>query len=95
MLYGNSVARLAEATEYPYDSATGNRFDPAKDAVNREKHRLSLSFGDRLFEDDDHLVLPSLRVEDGEERFKVIGLVGEKLSPACSFGGMICLASFP
>ena len=48
-----------------------NRFDPAKDAVNREKHKLSLAFGDRLFEDDDHLILPSLRQEDGEERFKV------------------------
>ncbi len=32
-----------------------NRFDPAKDAVNREKHRLSLGFGDGLFEDDNHL----------------------------------------
>jgi len=56
-----------------------DRFDPAKDAVNRAKHRLSLSFGDRLFEDGDHLILPSLRPEDGEERFKVIGLVEGKL----------------
>jgi uncharacterized DUF497 family protein len=56
-----------------------NRFDPAKDAVNQEKHKLSLGFGDRLFEDDDHLIIPSLRLEDGEERFKVIGMVGEKL----------------
>ena len=56
-----------------------NRFDPAKDAVNREKHKLSLAFGDRLFEDDDHLILPSLRQEDGEERFKVVGLVEDRL----------------
>ena len=56
-----------------------NRFDPAKDAVNRDKHRLSLAFGDRIFEDDNHLVLPSLRPQDGEERFKVIGLVEERL----------------
>ena len=56
-----------------------NRFDPAKDVVNREKHRLSLAFGDRIFEDIDHLILPSLRPEDGEERFKVVGLVDEKL----------------
>ena len=41
-----------------------NRFDPTKDAVNREKHKLPLAFGDRLFEDDDHLVLPSFRVKD-------------------------------
>ena len=58
-----------------------NRFDPAKDAVNREKHKLSLAFGDHLFEDDDHLILPSLRQEDGEERFKVIGSVVGKLYP--------------
>ena len=56
-----------------------NRFDPAKDAVNREKHGLSLGFGDGLFEDDNHLILPSLRPQDREERFKVIGLAGEKL----------------
>ena len=57
----------------------GNRFDPAKDAVNREKHKLSLAFGDRIFEDDNHLIIPSLRHQDGEERFKVIGCVDEKL----------------
>ncbi|MCJ8053235.1 BrnT family toxin [Shinella curvata] len=56
-----------------------NRFDPAKDAVNREKHGLSLGFGDDLFEDENHLILPSLRPQDGEERFKVIGCVEEKL----------------
>lgn len=56
-----------------------DRFDPAKDAANRAKHRLSLAFGDRIFEDGDHLILPSLRPEDGEERFKVIGLMEGKL----------------
>ena len=53
-----------------------DRFDPAKDAVNQIKHQLSLAFGDRIFEDDDHLILPSIREIDGEERFKVVGLVG-------------------
>ncbi|WP_313529064.1 BrnT family toxin [Shinella sp.] len=56
-----------------------NRFDPAKDAVNREKHGVSLGFGDGLFEHGNHLILPSLRPEDGEERFKVIGGVEERL----------------
>jgi len=56
-----------------------DRFDPAKDAVNQAKHQLSLAFGDRIFEDDDHLILPSIREIDGEERFKVVGLVGDKL----------------
>jgi uncharacterized DUF497 family protein len=58
---------------------TQDRFDPAKDAGNREKHRLPLIFGDRIFEDDNHLIIPSIRDVDGEERFKVVGLVEEKL----------------
>jgi uncharacterized DUF497 family protein len=56
-----------------------DRFDSAKDAVNREKHGLSLTFGDRIFEDDNHLIIPSIRLRDGEDRFKVVGRVGEKL----------------
>ena len=55
------------------------RFDPAKDAANRAKHNLPLVFGDRIFEDDNHLIIPSIREIDGEERFKVVGIVGEKL----------------
>jgi uncharacterized DUF497 family protein len=47
------------------------RFDPAKDAANLEKHGLSLRFGDLIFEDPNHLILPSIRIIDGEERFKV------------------------
>jgi len=56
-----------------------DRFDPAKDAANRKKHGLPLVFGDRIFQDDNYLVLPSIREVDGEERFKAIGMVGEKL----------------
>ena len=56
-----------------------DRFDPAKNAANQTKHQRSLAFGDRIFEDDHHLILPSIRPEDGEERFKVIGMVGGKL----------------
>lgn len=55
------------------------RFDPRKDAINRERHGLSLAFGDRIFEDPNHLILPSIRPEDGEDRFKVVGLVGDRL----------------
>ena len=58
---------------------TDDRFDPAKDAANRGKHNLSLVFGDRIFEDDNHLIIPSIREIDGEERFKVVGIVEEKL----------------
>lgn len=56
-----------------------SRFDPAKDAINREKHKLPLAFGERIFEDGDHLILPSIREIDGEARFKVIGAVDGKL----------------
>lgn len=51
----------------------------AKDAANREKHKLPLAFGDRIFEDDNHLIIPSIRETDGEERFKVVGIVEAKL----------------
>ena len=37
---------------------------------------MPLVFGDRIFEDGQHLVVPSIRQVDGEERFKVIGIVG-------------------
>jgi len=56
-----------------------DRFDPVKDAANREKHGLTLAFGDRIFEDGDHLIIPSIREIDGEERFKVVGIVADKL----------------
>ena len=55
------------------------RFDPVKDAANRKKHKLLLAFGDRIFDDDNHLIIPSIRKIDGEERFKAVGGVGEKL----------------
>ncbi|MBO1360304.1 BrnT family toxin [Acetobacter sacchari] len=56
-----------------------SRFDPAKDAANQRKHKLSLAFGDRIFEDENHLILPTIRVEDEEDRYKVVGVVDEKL----------------
>lgn len=56
-----------------------DRFDPTKDAANLHKHKVSLAFGDRIFEDGNHLVIPSIREIDGEERFKVVGIVEEKL----------------
>ena len=58
------------------------RFDPAKDALNRQKHGLPLLFGERLFEDPAHLVIPSVRLIDGEERFKVVGQVEGKIYTA-------------
>ena len=57
-------------------------FDPAKDEANRFKHGLRLSFGERVFDDPDHVIVETVRIEDEEERFKAIGLVEEKLHTA-------------
>ncbi|CAM4405755.1 BrnT family toxin [Palleronia rufa] len=59
-----------------------DRFDPAKDAINRDRHGLPLLFGDAVMADPDHLVVPTIRPEDGEERFKAVGLVYGKLYAA-------------
>ena len=48
-------------------------FDPAKDAINRDKHGVSLAFGARVFDDVEAVILSSLRPIDGEERFKAVG----------------------
>jgi uncharacterized DUF497 family protein len=57
------------------------RFDPAKDEINRERHGLPLMFGDRIMEDPQRLI-PSIRPQDHEERFKAIGVVKGKLYTA-------------
>lgn len=56
-----------------------NRFDPAKDTANQAKHGVSLAFGDRIFQYEDHVILPTVRLEDEEDRFKAVGLVEGKL----------------
>ncbi|NYD89536.1 BrnT family toxin [Sphingomonas melonis] len=54
-------------------------FDPAKDVINRAKHGVPLAFGERIFADDNVLLIPSARPEDGEERWKAVGMVGDRL----------------
>ncbi len=54
-------------------------YDPAKDAINRTKHGFSLAEGGHIFGDEAHLILPSIRPVDGEERFKVIGMIRDRL----------------
>ena len=56
-----------------------DRFDPAKNAANEQKHKISLAFGDGIFGDENHLIMSAIRFEDCEERFKVEGLVGGSL----------------
>ena len=50
-------------------------FDPDKDAGNRAKHGVSLLFGVQVFADEEHVILPSFRPIDGEDRYKAVGLV--------------------
>jgi len=52
-------------------------FDPEKDDANRRKHGC-LTFAARVFEDTDYLLIPTFREEDGEDRYKVIGMVDGK-----------------
>lgn len=54
-------------------------FDPEKDGANRDRHGVPLAFGARVFEDADHLLIPTFREEDGEDRYKVMGMVDGKL----------------
>ena len=54
-------------------------FDPDKDAINRGKHGVPLIFGMRVFEDEAAAIVPTVRIGDEEERFKVIGVVDGKL----------------
>ena len=54
-------------------------FASDEDAINREKHGVPLRFGAHVFEDPNYLVLSTIRAEDGEERFKTLGLLGDRL----------------
>lgn len=58
------------------------QFDADKDEANRFKHRLSLAFGGRVFDDPEVEILPTIRIGDEEERFKAVGLVDGKLYTA-------------
>ena len=54
-------------------------FDPDKDAANLAKHHVSLAFAEKIFDDVDYVILPTIRPSDGEERFKAFGSVDGKL----------------
>ena len=57
-------------------------FDADKDEINRFKHRLPLALGKRIFADPYHALLPTFRAEDGEDRYKAVGLIDGKLYTA-------------
>ncbi len=54
-------------------------FDPAKDAINIVKHGVSLAFGARIWADEAVIVIPTIRIHDGERRFRAIGVIEERL----------------
>ena len=70
-------------------------FDRAKDEANRAKHGVPLAFGARVLEDAKHVVLPSLRPVDGEDRYKAVGRVEGRLWTAVHVlrGGAVRLIS--
>lgn len=57
-------------------------FDPSKDEANRFKHGLRLSFGERIFDDPLMSLIPTIRIDDEEDRWKAVGIVDGKLYTA-------------
>jgi uncharacterized DUF497 family protein len=53
-------------------------FDPAKDAINRRKHGLSLADA-AWFAIDAAAVVPDERFAYGENRFRAYGLIGTRM----------------
>jgi uncharacterized protein len=54
-------------------------FDTEKDTANIARHGVALAVGVKIFDDQDVLIVPTIREEDREERYKAIGLIGDKL----------------
>ncbi|OYU01592.1 MAG: hypothetical protein CFE36_09930 [Sphingomonadaceae bacterium PASS1] len=54
-------------------------FDTEKDTANIARHGVALAVGAKIFDDQDVLIVPTIREEDREERYKAIGLIGDKL----------------
>ena len=71
--------RLPDALNVYTKTGVEIEFDLTKDEANHAKHGVSLAFGAVLFGDLDHIVLPSVRPTDGEDRFKVIGMADGRL----------------
>ena len=57
-------------------------FDPSKDEANRFKHGLRLSFGERIFDDPLMSLIPTIRIDDEEDRWKAVGIMDGKLYTA-------------
>ena len=57
-------------------------FDPAKDEANRFKHGLPLAFAKQIFDSNGHVIVASHRQIDGEDRFKAIAPIDDRLYTA-------------
>ena len=55
------------------------KFGTEKDAANIVRHGVALAMGAKIFDDQDVLIVPTIRDEDREERYKAIGLISGKL----------------
>ncbi|KXU34233.1 hypothetical protein AXE65_07450 [Ventosimonas gracilis] len=53
-------------------------FDPTKDAINRDKHGISLGEATRI-DWDNAVTWPDLRFDYGEDRMRGLGYIGERL----------------
>lgn len=58
------------------------RWDPVKARSNFDKHGVAFDFAQRVFDDPRVHLVPTIRVADGEDRHKAIGLVDGKLYTA-------------
>lgn len=63
----------------PYSSAMRVTFDPGKDASNREKHGVPLTFGAKVLADANRLDILDVRFAHVEERFVTYGMVGKRV----------------
>ena len=54
-------------------------WDDTKAATNLAKHKVSFPFVTRVFLDPDVTVIPTIRPEDGENRYKAVGRIEGKL----------------
>jgi uncharacterized DUF497 family protein len=74
--------RLLDAyTGYPYETPITVDFewDDAKAASNLDKHRIAFDDAIGVFADPNVVIVATIREEDGEDRFKAIGRIGDRV----------------
>lgn len=55
------------------------RWNPVKAQTNVNKHRVAFEFAQRVFDDPEVEIVQTIRSEDGELRYKAIGMIDGKL----------------